>query len=94
MTTPTPRAMERANTALGPLLTELSPRVALAIDAAVEEAVREEREACEQVCDERVTMWCHENVEVAKTDYRKRRTYDYSTEARECWKAIRARGAS
>lgn len=44
-----------------------------------------------KTCEERANKWRHENVEEAKTDYRRKVTWDKSHEADDCAEALRAK---
>ena len=88
MTTPTPKAMEASRALFRYHALRGAPRVehvALAIDAAVEEAVKAEREACAKVCD-----GLSRESHACMTE----RDSDDAYVSSQCARAIRARGAS
>ena len=111
MTTPTPRAMERAlaffDSALLIMkkeyawkLTEeewrqkFSEHLALAIDAAVEDVIKAEREACALMCLERAIKFKHAGDNLALPSVLAIVPQTRAIEAETLATAIRARGAS
>ena len=60
----------------------------------VKDAPRNERRAilelAAKVCDRRACEWRRKNVDEAKTDYMKRKTWEKGHEAEDCAEAIRA----
>ena len=107
MTTPTPKAMDVASTFINTTVTPcfddrlweydsgfIKTRLALAIDAAVEEAVKAEREACALICLERAIKFKHAGDNLALPSVLAIVPQTRAIEAETLATAIRARGAS